>query len=157
MATSRRDTPADTQGNDDYTASLKKPTDYARRQVTELDKQRDKGIGFDESLNRPNNDGTVKGDDYVLQDRGTDIGVLGGEIYGAGIGMDETNSIGRIDAMSDPAFGGGPNFTARTAEKFRGASDRSLRTSLGQFTAKSDDAFDNTPDDPLKPDADDFE
>ncbi|MCU0689771.1 MAG: hypothetical protein MUF54_00080 [Polyangiaceae bacterium] len=50
--------------------------------------------------NRPNKDGSLRGDTKSLPDRGTGTGVT--DSYGASLDMGATNRKGRIAAGSDP-------------------------------------------------------
>lgn len=51
--------------------------------------------------NRPNKDGSLRGDARNMPDRGTRTG-LNGDTYGASLERDATNSRGSFDAGSDP-------------------------------------------------------
>jgi hypothetical protein len=50
--------------------------------------------------NRPNKDGTLRGDSKGISDRGTKTG-LNGDTYGASLDRDATNSQGSFDAGSN--------------------------------------------------------
>jgi hypothetical protein len=50
--------------------------------------------------NRPNKDGSLRGDTRDLKDRGTSTGVT--DTYGASLDRDATNGKGGFDAGSDP-------------------------------------------------------
>lgn len=51
--------------------------------------------------NRPNKDGSLRGDSKNIPDRGTKTG-LNGDTYGASLERDATNGKGSFDAGSDP-------------------------------------------------------
>lgn len=108
----------------------------------------------DPSIPGPSN-GDVRGVDSNMPDRGTTSGTVGmGSPYGADIGVNATNRISGIgrSTQSDPMDQcypqGGGDFTAGSTHQ--SVSGRSMGSA-----AKSDDAYDNVPDDPLHPDADD--
>lgn len=100
--------------------------------------------------------GVLQGPDMAMPDRGTSSGTVGmGAPYGASIDAGATNRIGGIgrSTQSDPIDAcypmGGGDFSSSGGEH-GSTGGRGMGGA-----AKSDSAYDNVPDDPLHPDADD--
>jgi hypothetical protein len=58
-----------------------------------------------DQFHKPDGSGNVQGDSKGMPDKGTSTG-MNGDTYGAGLGVDDTNSMGKVggtdsDKMSD--------------------------------------------------------